>query len=242
MKPAKRAGVLYVFGLVALVAHIYLFTDPPTEVFRTVWFYLAPAGVLLMGLVIGWFGYMIIQHVKWIRSFYLFGLNLSFILFLLGLGYIHMSNWRDAQRYGYDVNGRIMLEKAEEEGNKEIVDGFQVLLQSFPRISQVHFHGWLATDTVPDHLRPKDTIKVIYYVYHLGSDTNRCISKIQWDKRQFQLVSINQLPASDTLFGRLSNEYLAWKKERRDSIISLLNTAQKNRHQEHPVSPGTTNK
>jgi len=230
MKLAKRVGVLYVLALIALVAHIYLLTDPPTELFTTVWFYLAPAGVLLVGLVIGWFGYMIIQHVKWIRSFYLFGLNLSFALFLMGLSYIHLDNWREAQRYGYDVNGRIILEKAEEEGNKEIVDGFQALLRSFPRISQVHFHGWLATDTVPDHLRPQDTIKVIYYIYHLGSDTNRRISKLLWDKKQFQLVAINQLPASDTLFGRLRNEYIVWKKERTDSIILLLKAASKNRH------------
>src|SRR5580698_6126915 len=124
MKIVKRALILYVAAVIALMAQIYSQNDPQAGSWHNIALYLMPAAVLLIGLVLGWFGFMIIQHSKWIQSFYLFGLNISFILFLATLGVARFQVWQNNRRYGYDYQAQEMLENADERGSRYIADGF----------------------------------------------------------------------------------------------------------------------
>src|SRR5450631_2815519 len=124
---ARRALILYIAGIIVLMVHVFLFRNSPIGLFKEIGFYLIPVGVLLIGLVIGWFGSMIIQYSKWIGSFYIFGLNLSFLLFVAGLGFFHVQVWLKDRRYGYDPGGREMLERDDEEGKHYVADGFEKL-------------------------------------------------------------------------------------------------------------------
>jgi len=223
MKIAKRALILYVAGLIAMAIHFYLFGEVLDLFPKDLVFFLFPALMLLIGLVLGWFGVMIIQHAKWIRSFYLAGLNLSFILLLGILCYTHYIHWQHARRYGYDREGISLLEDMEGDGNREIVDGFQHLQRSFSNLHQVHLRGWLANDRLSDDHGEKDTIRTIFYNYFLGKDKSELrISRLELRKSQFKTISFNQLPGSDTLYLRLRKEYLDWRTKRIDTVLSIL--------------------
>jgi hypothetical protein len=223
MKIAKRVLILYVAGFIAMAVHFYLFGEEPDLVPKDLAFFLFPAIVLLMGLLLGWFGFMIIQHSKWIRSFYLAGLNFSFVLLLGFLMYTHFVHWHHAKRYGYDREGISLLEDGEGDGHKEIVDGFQQLQRSFSNLHQVHLRGWLADDRLSDDQGEKDTIRTIFYDYFLGKNKSELrISRLELRKKQFKIVAFNQLPASDTLYLRLRKEYLDWRATRIDTLLSIL--------------------
>ncbi len=223
MKIARRALILYIAGMIALAGHLLLLSSHPTNLFTDIIFYLAPAAVLPVGLVLGWFGFMIIQYSKWIRSFYLLGLNISFILFLITLGFFQIQATLKDRRYGYDLSSRYMLELADENGRRYIVNGFEKLQRSFPDPRQVHLLGYLATHRDTTIGSGKDTIRTLYYTYFLGKDSVAIhFSKVEMKEEHAKIISFNQLPASDTAYLRLDKEFHERRKKKLDSIISLL--------------------
>jgi hypothetical protein len=225
MTIARRALILYIAGIIVLVAHVFLFRNPPTGLFKEVFFYLLPVGVLLVGLVIGWFAFMIIQHAKWIRSFYIFGLNLSFTLFVATLGFFHIQAWLKDRRYGYDPAGREMLENDDENGKRYVADGFEKLQRSFTNPRQVHLLEYLVTYRDTTIGFEKDSTRTVYYTYYLGKDSAAVhFSKVEWRKQQTRIIAFDQLPASDTAYLRLDREFCEWRVKRLDSVLSLLKT------------------
>ena len=228
MNIARRALILYIAAIIVLVAHVFLLRDSPTGLFKEVGFYLIPAGVLLIGLVIGWFGFMIVQYSKWIRSFYIFGLNLSFSLLVATLGFFHVQAWLNDRRYGYDRDGRDMLERSDENGKKYVADGFEKLQRSFSDPRQVHLKGYLTTHRDTTIGLEKDTTRTIYYTYFWGEDSAAVhFSKVDLRKDKVTIVSFDQLPASDTVYQRLDKEFHEWRRKQVDSFIILLKSMKK---------------
>ena len=223
MKIAKRALILYIAGIIALAGHLLLLSSSPTNLFTEVIFYLVPAAVLLVGLVLGWFGFMIIQYSKWVRSFYLLGLNLSFTLFLTALGYFQIQDTMKVRRYGYDPSTQFMLKRADENGRRYVADGFEKLQRSFPDPRQVHLLRDLATYRDTTIGSEKNTVPTLYYTYFLGKDSGFIhFSKVEIKEEHAEIISFNQLPASDTTYLRLDKEFHEWREKKADSIISLL--------------------
>lgn len=211
MRIAKRALILYLAGIAILTARIFLLASPPTDLFREPIFYIVPAAILLIGLVLGWFGLMIIQYSKWVRSWYVAGMNLSFMLFLGALVANQVSNWQEQLRYGYNIDSISLVHKADDEGYKEIVDGFEKFQHWYPHSQYMHCTGWLSTRMPGDD---KDTVEFIYYRYWLEKDsTAKKIAKLQLKNKTFRLIAFDQLPASDTQYVRLYAEYLDWRKK-----------------------------
>jgi hypothetical protein len=223
MNIARRALILYVAGILALAVYFLLFRNPMTALFKEAFFYLLPLTILLIGLVIGWFGTMIIQYSKWIRSFYIFGLNLSFILFLALLGYIHIQNWLKDRRYGYDSTGRDMLQDNDKAGKRYVANGFEKLQGTFSDPHQVHLIEVFATHRDTTIRSEKDTIRTVYYLYFLRKDSATIyFAKVELNKEDATVIAADQLPASDTPFLHLHKDLSDWQEERLDSIISLL--------------------
>jgi hypothetical protein len=223
MKIAKRALILYIAGLMALAGHLLLLSSPPTNLFTEIIFYLAPAAVLFVGLVLGWFGFMTIQYSKRVRSFYLLGLNLSFTFFLIVLGFFQIQARLNDRRYGYDPSGRDMLERADEDGRRYVVNGFENLQHSFPDPRQVHLLGYRSTYRDTTVYSKNDSIITVYYTYFLGKDSAATLfSKMELWKERSTIIAFNQFPTSDTVYQRLNKNYYEWRRKKADSIISLL--------------------
>jgi hypothetical protein len=229
MKIAKRAIIFYVAGVLAMVVYIYSLNDPPTELLAGPFIYLIPAVALLIGLVIGWFGLMIIQHSKWIRSFYLCGLNVCFILFLAALGVLRCHVWENNRRYGYDPASQEILENADERGSRYVADGFEKLLRAFPDPRDLHLIEFQSTFRDTTVGSEKDSVLTIYYTHFSGRDSNAIrFSAVElWKehtKKPIKILALNQLPASDTVYLRHYHAYHEWKNKKADSIITLIRT------------------
>jgi hypothetical protein len=226
MKIVKRALILYAAAVIALMAHLYSY-DPLPGTWHNIALYPIPAAFLLIGLVLGWFGFMIIQHSKWIRSFYLFGLNISFILFLATLGVVRFHIWQNNRRYGYDYQAQEMLEDADERGSRYIADGFEKLLRAFPNPRDLHLIECQSTFRDTAVGTEKDSVITIYYTHFSGRDSNaiRFSSVELWKahpQEPIKILAFNQLPASDTVYLRHYHAYHEWKSKKADSIITLL--------------------
>jgi len=229
MKIVKRALILYVVAVTALVAYIYSLSDPPTELLTGAFIYLIPAVVLLIGFVLGWFGFMIIQHSKWVRSFYLCGMNVCLILFLAALGVLRCHVWQNNRRYGYDPGAQEILENADERGSRYVADGFEKLLRAFPDPLDLHLIEYQSTFRDTTIEAEKDSILTIYYTHFSGRDSNaiRFSSVELWKahpKEPIKIIAFNQLPASDTVYLRHYRAYHEWKSKKADSVITLLRT------------------
>jgi hypothetical protein len=223
MKIAKRALTLYIVQILIMVALIFLNWKPQTYLLADYLFYLVPAAVLILGLLIGWFGYMIVQHSKWIRSFYLFGLNLSFVLFLAALVFFRFRTWQEHNRYGYDPTARSMLETDEEEGRPYAASGFEKLQRSFSHPQKVHLRKYWSTLRPPAHPFEKDSVMAIYYTYYFDSDSSTSrFSKIELKEDRFEVVAFNQLTASDTTYQRLNKDFDKRFRLVMDSVVSMM--------------------
>jgi ethanolamine transporter EutH len=108
MKIIKRAAILYVAILIAFAVNVYLWGNSISLLFSDLLSYLIPLGILAIGLVLGWFGKMIIQYSRWISSFYIFGLNLSFVLLLAVFGFYHFRAWHRAPAPASAPMGKIL--------------------------------------------------------------------------------------------------------------------------------------
>jgi hypothetical protein len=222
MQIAKRVLILYFLGILAIYLHLLLQGQLPTHVSDALLFNFIPVVVLIAGLVIGWFGAMIIQYSKWVNSFYLFGLNLSFAIFLIALGYFQIRERREDRRYGYNRSARTMLELADENGYQYVADGFEKLQGQFKDPRQLHLIEYRTNfrDTVVGS--ENDFIKTVYYTYFLGKNyASKRFGKVEIWKTRVTLLSIDQLPNSDTCYQRL-NESFELKKRMVDSLISTL--------------------
>ena len=68
----------------------------------------------------------------------------------------------------------------------------------------------------------KNTIRTVYNTYYLGKDpTSKRFGKVEVWKTQVTVVTIDQLPGSDTCYQRL-NEKFEVQKKMVDSLISTL--------------------
>lgn len=214
MRIVKHASILYFAGLIILWAFIYV--NANTQPLDNLFFYLIPAAVLLIGLLLGWFGYMIIQYVRWIRSFYIFGMNVSFATGLLVLVAIRYQGWKDHQRYGYHSNGRSMLESADENGWRFIATGFEQLQTKFSNPGQVYLHEYMTAERDTMIGAQKDTVESVYYAYSIGSYKSALLlSKVDVCRDQAAVISFNTILATDTTYLGLKRRF----HERMDPII-----------------------
>ncbi len=223
MKIARRALTLYIAGMLVLTGQVFLWRDPPTYLFAAIPFYFLPAALLLLGLLVGWLGHMIVQHSKWIRSFYLFGLNLGFTVLLAILAVVHFQAWQEDRRYGYDILGSAMLRRADEDGSRYVATGFEKLQRSFADPRQVHLLGYRSTFRIPNPQFVKDSIITIYYNYYFGNDSIAVrFSRLELRGKHFEIMAFNQLPATDTTLLRLNKNYYERRKIIVDSLILLM--------------------
>lgn len=113
MKIVKRCLLVYLTTFLALFVSHLLWNNPAKE-YLTDWpFYVLPLLVIVAGLILGWFGFMIIQHLRWVKSFYLLGLNLCGIADLVFVLIVHGQSlyraWyltsHPSARYNFDDHG-----------------------------------------------------------------------------------------------------------------------------------------
>ncbi len=230
MQIAKRVLVLYFLGILAIYLHLLLQGQWPIHVSDALFFNFIPVAVLIAGLLIGWFGAMIIQYSKRVKSFYLFGLNLSFAIFLIVLGYFQIQAIREDRRYGYDRSARTMLEFADENGYQYVADGFEKLQGQFKEPKLLHLIEYRTNFRDTTVSQENDSIKTVYYTYFLGKNySSKRFGKVEIWKTRVTLLSIDQLPNSDTCYQRL-NEIFELKKKMVDSLISTLKLDSLSRH------------
>jgi hypothetical protein len=227
MKIAKRSLLVYLTVFLALFVNILLWKNPAKE-YLTDWMsYVFPLFVIAAGLLLGWFGLMIIQQLRWVRSFYLLGLNFCGIVVLVFILFVHGQSiyrgWyvtsHPAARYHFDDHGELK--------GSDLTRGLEELYAYFPDPHQFHYRGFLFT------CRPAagpgyDTTWTVYYIYQLYPDTSTTRhALVEINRGRIHILSGNQPPGYDSTYRRLVQEY---NKDRKNKIAMLIETMNSVRH------------
>lgn len=224
MKIAKRCLIVYMITFFALLLSSGLWNNSARE-YLTAWiFYIFPLFVVAAGLVLGWLGLMIIQHSRWIKSFYLSGLNLCAIaIIVIFPGQSLYRAWyltsHPGARYNFDDHGGLK--------GSDLANGFDKLYASFPHPRQFHFRGYLFTDQPPAG-PGYDTTWIIYYIYQLYPDTiSTRFAKVELNRGRIQILSRDHLRGFDSTYDRLVQEYNNDKREKITMLTEALQSVQR---------------
>lgn len=222
-----RRSLLILFTTWLLMFAGYIsWNNPPWGFFKTRQFYIFPFAFVGAGLILGWLGVMIIQHSKWIRSFYLLGLNASAIVLAVLILWMHAQVWARAWYAVTHPSARYTFYNHWGITGHTIARGFDRLCAAFPKPRQVHYLGCEITGR-PVETSASDSIWTVYYCYRLYPDsTTMRFSRVEITRGAVQLMASNQLPAADSTFRRLIKEDLADKKEKIRTMIEIFSGRQ----------------
>lgn len=220
MKILKRSLLLLLASWLLLFVNAISWDNSPGEVLTDWPYYILPFIVVLAGLLLGWFGVMIIQYSKWIRSFYLFGLNASGITLIVLLLWTHVEHWKKEIYATIHPSARFTFEESESGlKGRLLAMGFDTMCRQFANPWRVHL---MATeDSIRIAPAPlTDTSWTVYYSYKLDPDTATIrFSKVDAGSNHIHLLASNQLPDSDSTYRLLVRESI---ERRRRYIAEIL--------------------
>jgi hypothetical protein len=227
MKIVNRSLLVYLTVFLTLFFNILLWKNPAKE-YLTDWMsYVFPLFVIATGLLLGWLGFMIIQHLSWVRSFYLLGLNLCGTAFLVFVLFVHGQSiyrgWyltsHPAAKYHFDDHGELK--------GSDLTRGLEKLYAYFPDPNQFHYRGFLFTCRPPAGAG-YDTTWTVYYIYQLYPDTSTTRhAVVEINRGHIHILSGNQPPGHDSAYRRLVQEY---NKDRKYKITMLIETMKSVQH------------
>jgi len=199
--------------LLALVAYLVIFLDRLTwyfsarEYFRTWQFYLDPFIVVAAGLILGWLCAMIIQHSRWIKSFYLLGLNTAGIVLITIVLYTDVPPWLKSWYKATHASGKYTFRDFEGLQGSDIARGFDKFYQSMPGNTRIDFLGYLYTRQAAPGVA-NDTAWILYYCYSVYPDSSTArISKVEFHEGRIRVLANNQPALADSTYCRLAREY-----------------------------------
>ena len=197
----------------ALTTYLVVFIDRLTwyfsarQYFRTWQFYVVPFALVAAGLILGWLSAMIIQHSKWIKSFYLLGLNTTGIALVILVLYRDVQPWFEGWYKATHPSGKYAFSDFEGLRGSDIARGFDKFYESMPGNPRIDFLGYLFTNqAVPG--KANDTTWTLYYCYRFYPDSSTArISKVELHKGRVRVLAYNQPALADSAYCRLAQEY-----------------------------------
>ncbi len=218
MKIVKRALFYFILEISILLLQAYSVGITLSRAISDRIYYLLPVFVILIGLILGLFSYLFIQYSKRIKSFYLFGLNVSFILFALFLCFFRFQTWRENKRYGYNYESKSMLKTTDAEGSRYIATGFDLLQSNIasPRNLELKSYLTRSRDTLTENGR--DTLHIIYFAYYFRGDKTKYFSKVSVLDNKPEISIFNGIADTIAEYDALSNQMNAKMKRTIDSL------------------------
>lgn len=186
-------------------------------------FYVVPFVIVLAGLILGWFGTMIIQYSRWIRSFYLAGLNASLILLAVVLLSFHISAWWQYWYAYAHPSSRYSFYNYWNLKSESVAAGFDKFYRTLPHPHLVRYLGCVQNSrAIPDQLG-SDTCYTVYYCYHLYPDPHTIFfAKVDIRDNQFSVLATNRPATSDSTCSRLMREEIDETNQSINTLISVL--------------------
>jgi len=222
MRIFRRAIFYFILVLAVMLLQAYSMGVGPIEALTGGYFYIIPTGVILAGLLLGLFSYLFIQYSKRIKSFFLFGLNMGFLLFILLLVFLWIQNWRAHRRYGYGSPGWSILKDADERGFRYVATGFECLQSKVTSPRNLHLKSYVTRkrDTLIGNA--KCTIHDIFYTYSFKGDKTRYFSKVSVLNDKPVLSILNALTDTSREYNPMKYERSAELKAAEDSLRPLV--------------------
>jgi hypothetical protein len=224
MKIAKRCAIVYLTTFLAVLVS-QLFQNTTVKACLSKWvLYVFPIVVIAFGLILGWFGLMIIQYSKWIKSFYLAGLNLAMIAVIVlfpGQSFYHACYLavHPGARHHFEDHGSLT--------GDDLSRALDKLYASFAHPRRLHYRGYLFTDRPP--AGPGfDTTWIVYFMYQLDPDTTTTrFAKVELNKDRIRILSKDRYRGSDSTYDRLAREFNEDRKQRITETIEAFKSIQK---------------
>jgi hypothetical protein len=141
MKILRRCLLILLATWLLMFANHLSWQYPPLDYFKNWLFYIFPFFVVAVGLIQGWFGVMIIQHSRWIKSFYLFGLNTAGLALIILLLWAHARIWARALYSITHPTARYTFYNHWGLTTHNTARGFDRISAAFPEPRQVHYLG-----------------------------------------------------------------------------------------------------
>jgi hypothetical protein len=220
MKIYQRAILFFILEFI-LVKFAFYYSADSSWTFMNSRFPLIiyPTVAILLGLFLGLFFFLVIQHSKRIKSFYAIGLNISAGLFMIGicLSLLHSRNYN--KRHGYNLQNHNMLSDLEEWHREFAATGFELLQSNFiyPRDLKLEKYFFQIKDTVIHN--SKDTVRTLYFKYHFDNKPAvKFFSKISVYKNTPSMLIFNALTDTSSNY---ASALLQLKKDDAETIKEI---------------------